>query len=136
MPPAASASTKPEVAAAYPLIGINRRIVYYAHFKYRNNPYLRENRPDPVVLMNPVDAKDRSLADGEWIKLTSLFGEAKFLLNVSERVMTGVLWVDGGWGDPWAYEDSNLNALVDGTELDPVSQSPSLHSFFVEASKA
>lgn len=136
VPPAASASTKPEVAAAYPLIGINRRIVYYAHFKYRNNPYLRENRPDPVVLMNPVDAKDRSLADGEWIKLTSLFGEAKFLLNVSERVMAGVLWVDGGWGDPWAYEDSNLNALVDGTELDPVSQSPSLHSFFVEASKA
>lgn len=136
VPPAASKSAHPDVAEQYPLVGINRRVVYYAHFKYRNNPYLREVRPDPVVLMNPADAEARSLADGSWIKLTSPFGEAKFLLQVSERVTAGVLWVDGGWGDPWDYEDSNLNVLVDGTDLDPVSQSPSLHSFLVEASKA
>ena len=33
----------PEVAASYPLVGINRRRALFVHFKYRNNPYLRES---------------------------------------------------------------------------------------------
>ena len=136
VPPAGDAATHPDIAAKYPLVGINRRVVEYAHFKYRNNPYLRERRPEAGVLMNPADAQARSLKDGDRVLLTSPFGQAKYRLHISERVKAGVLWVDGGWGNPWDDPESNLNALVSGTDLDPVSQSPSLHSFFVEASKA
>lgn len=134
--PSGSPIAHPEIAVDYPLIAVNRRVVQYAHFKYRNNPYLREQRPEPKVLVNPQDAAARSLVDGTWVTLTSPYGESKFVLQISERTMPGVVWVDGGWGSPWDRPESNLNRLMSGTDLDPVSQSPALHSFLVDIVQA
>lgn len=126
----------PELGAQYPLIGTNRRTVNYVHFKYRNNPYLLENHPEPELSLNPADAESRNLKDGDAVKAISHRGEAGFILRVSERVMPGVAWVDGGWGNPWDKPNSNMNALVDNVTRDPISQSPDISSFLLEVVKA
>ena len=126
----------PELAEQYPLIGTNRRTVHYVHYKYRNNPYLRENHPEPELSLNPADAAERNLKDGDAVKAVSHRGEARFTLRVSERVMPGVAWVDGGWGNPWDEPGSNMNALVDNVTRDPISQSPDISSFLMDVVKA
>lgn len=126
----------PERAKEYPLIGTNRRTVHYVHFKFRNNPFLRENHPVPELTLNPIDAKARDLSDGDAVKAVSHLGEATFTLRVSERVMPGIAWVDGGWGNPWDEPGSNMNALVDNVERDPISQSPDIASFLMDVTKA
>ena len=126
----------PEIAADYPLIGTNRRTVTYVHSKFRNNPYLRENHPEPELTLNPTDAEARNLKDGDAVKATSPRGEAEFTLRVSERVMPGVAWVDGGWGNPYDKPESCMNVLVDNVLRDPISQSPDLSSFLIEVEKA
>lgn len=126
----------PELAKDYPLVGTNRRTVHFVHYKYRNNPYLLENHPEPELSLSPVDAKARGLADGDRVKALSHRGEALFTLRISERVMPGVAWVDGGWGNPWDAPESNMNALVDNVARDPISQSPDISSFLLEVVKA
>ncbi|MEG0756853.1 MAG: molybdopterin-dependent oxidoreductase [Raoultibacter sp.] len=126
----------PEIAAKFPLVGINRRTSLFVHFKYRNNPYLRELHSEPEITLNSIDAKARKLSDGEQVSVSSPTGTLSLKLRVSERVKPGVALLDGGWGNPWDYPDSNMNQLVNGKEVDPISQSPDLNSFLIEVSKA
>lgn len=126
----------PELAEKYPLVGTNRRTVHFVHYKYRNNPWLLENHPEPELSLSPADAAERGLADGDTVRAFSHRGEAYFTLRISERVKPGVAWVDGGWGNPWDKPESNMNALVDNVARDPISQSPDISSFLLEVERA
>lgn len=125
----------PEVAKSYPLVGINRRNPVFVHTKYHNNVYMREIHPIPLVYLNPIDATERGLADGDEVKVSTPLGESRFTLSVSERVMPGSAWVDGCWGDPDEHEGSEMNRLLDITQRDPITQSPNIESFLMEVNK-
>lgn len=125
----------PDVAAEYPLTGINRRNAVFVHTKYHNNPYLREEHPEPLVYLNPVDAEVRGLKDGDAVKVSTPLGASSFTLSVSERVMPATAWVDGCWGDPDECEGSEMNRLLDIAQRDPITQSPNIESFLMEVSK-
>lgn len=124
----------PEVAADYPLTGINRRSVQYVHSKYRSNVYMREQHPEPEVTLNPVDATERGIVEGDRVTVSSPMGSSTFTLRVSERVMPSTAWVDGCWGNPGEAVGSEMNRLVDGSNLDEISQSPNIMSFLMEVS--
>lgn len=135
VPCAGTPDGSPEVAEKFPLTGINRRNVHFVHSKYRGNVYVREHHQEPEVTLNPVDAQARGLADGDQATVSTPLGSSKFTLRVSERVMPTTAWVDGCWGNPDEAEGSEMNRLIDGTQLDEISQSPNIMSFLIEVGK-
>jgi anaerobic selenocysteine-containing dehydrogenase len=131
----AEAGANSPIARVYPLVGVNRRSVTYVHFKYRNNPYLRDLEPEPFVRLNPKDASARGIASGDCAVISSPRGEIRMKALVTERTQPGIAWIDGGWGNAWDKSDANLNVLVDDVQRDPISQSAAISSFRCQVRK-
>lgn len=126
---------KDRTVAQFPLVAINRRMTEFVHSKYRNNPYTRELHPDPEVTLNTADAAARGITAGAWVTVSNNLAKTYFVARISERIMPGTVWIDGCFGDTWSYPQSNMNALIDMRECDPITQCPDLLSFRVEVTK-
>ncbi len=103
----------------YPLVFISGRIVEYegGGEETRSNKWLAELQPYMYVEINPADANDRGIRDGDWVWLdgpgrdTNNPGPAvpshiKVKAMVTPRVGRGVIWTPfhfGGW-----YEGQDL----------------------------
>lgn len=47
---------------------------------------------EDLLEMHPVDANDRGLNDGDWVKLTSRSGDTTLHLKITDRVATGIVY--------------------------------------------
>jgi formate dehydrogenase major subunit len=87
----------------YPLIFISGRLVEYegGGEETRSNIWLAELQQDMFVEINPADANDRNLRDGQWVWLEGPEGgRIKVMAMVTPRVGRGVIWTPfhfGGW---------------------------------------
>ena len=133
--PAESPVSTPEVAKKYPLIAVNRRPPSYVHYNFRNLPSLRKIEPEPLVRLHPEDAKAREIADGARVKISSPRGEIRMKAHITDQTKPGVAWIDGGWGNPWDFEDANFNVLADNQHVDPTAQCASIASFLCEVAR-
>ena len=62
----------PEIAKDYPLVLTSgARSKNYTHSQGRLLATLRRREPDPRVQINPADAAERGIDDGEWVELSS-----------------------------------------------------------------
>jgi formate dehydrogenase major subunit len=87
----------------YPLIFISGRLVEYegGGEETRSNPWLAELQQNMFVEINPADANDRNLRDGQWVWVEGPEGgRIKVMAMVTPRVGRGVIWTPfhfGGW---------------------------------------
>ena len=87
----------------YPLAFISGRLVEYegGGEETRSNPWLAELQQNMFVEINPADANDRSIRDGQWVWLEGAEGSRiKVMAMVTNRVGRGVVWTPfhfGGW---------------------------------------
>jgi len=87
----------------FPLVHTSGRLVEYegGGEETRSNPWLAELQQDMFVEINPKDANDRGLKDGQWIWLHSPEGsKIKVKAMVTQRVAAGVVFTPfhfGGW---------------------------------------
>ena len=101
MEPAFSPHKDPELAAKYPFILTTGARNYASfHAEHRQIPVLRELHPDPLIEINPEDAAELGVANGQWVEIKNDFGRAKFKANVSPIVKKGVVQADHGWWFP------------------------------------
>jgi formate dehydrogenase major subunit len=90
-------------SAKYPLAFISGRLVEYegGGEETRSNPWLAELQQNMFVEINPADANDRSIRDGQWVWLEGAEGSRiKVMAMVTNRVGRGVVWTPfhfGGW---------------------------------------
>ena len=95
----------------YPLVHTSGRLVEYegGGEETRSNPWLAELQQDMFVEINPKDANDRGLKDGQWVWLNSPEGsKIKIKTMVTQRVAPGVVFTPfhfGGW-----FEGQDLEA--------------------------
>ncbi|NVO00263.1 MAG: molybdopterin oxidoreductase family protein [Geobacteraceae bacterium] len=73
---------------------------------------LRAKQEKMYLLMNPYDAADRNLVDGEMVTAWNSLGEVPFFLKVSEGVQRGVAVAEGVWWLEFAPGERSVNALV------------------------
>jgi len=92
------------------------RTLAYIHSQYRNIPQLREIVPEPLVEINPSDAKPRGIKSGDMVKITSPRGEMKLKADVTDTILPGMVSVPHQWPG-----EANVNLLVDDQGLDPIS---------------
>jgi formate dehydrogenase major subunit len=87
----------------YPLAFTSGRLTEYegGGEETRSNPWLAELQQDMFVEINPADANDRGIRDGQWVWLEGPEGgRIKIKAMVTPRVGRGVVWTPfhfGGW---------------------------------------
>ena len=97
-------------SAEYPLKLINgTRKPYITHSKTRrDSPFLFEIEDYSTMDMNPLDAKQRGLKDGDYVLVTSAFGgPVSARVNCSLIVPPGTIGMQYGWNG-----DQNTQVLI------------------------
>jgi len=91
------------IAKQFPLINTSGRLVEYegGGEETRSNKWLAELQQDSFIEINPADASDRGIKDGQWVWVTGAEGaKAKVKALVTERVGKGTTWMPfhfAGW---------------------------------------
>lgn len=103
----------PEIKEEYPLVlTTGARVTAFFHSEGRQIPYLRELNPDPLLEINPVTAQERNIADGQWVRVWNMFGEALMKAKVTEAVDEKTVHGQHGW---WFPEESGDEPNLYGT---------------------
>ncbi len=82
-----------------------------------------------MVDMNPRDAKDRGIAQEDWVSLATPRGSIRVRANLTEMVAPGV--VNMYHDDP----EASVNLLIEPDYLDPISGYPGFKSLLCEVKR-
>lgn len=128
--PVESPISTPDLAKEFPLIlNTGSRVPMYTHSKFRELPWLNQFMPEPIVRVNPKDAAERGIKDGDPVVLSSPHGEVKMKAKVTNIVMPGVIDVFHGWAK------ANVNEIV-ARHFDPISGFPAFKEGLCQVKKA
>ena len=107
------------------------------HSTYHNVPWLREVQPDEL-LMNPIDARSRSLATGDMVEVFNDRGRVRLPVHVTPRILPGVVaFPQGGWYTPAADGTDtgpSINTLT-SLKKSPLAKANPQHTNLVEVKK-
>ncbi|MBK6740452.1 MAG: molybdopterin-dependent oxidoreductase [Haliea sp.] len=141
--PGLEADFERELAAGGALKLINKRERYSHNSWTHNHPDFVKGRHDRNLLnMSTSDARERTLADGQWVRLSNSQGEIRVQLAVTDDMMPGAVALCHGWGHQHMERlsvasltaGSNVNILArDGLDsLEPISGMSQLNGILVE----
>ncbi len=65
---------------------------------YRDETWIRKNTQENSLRMNPGDAAEQGLRDGDQARLTTRGGEGSVPVSLSEDVSPGCVFLSHGWG--------------------------------------
>jgi len=88
-------------ADEYPLVFVQKHSRWRIHSQFESLPWLREHDPEPRLDLNPADAADRGIEDGDLVRAFNDRGEMVLRANVSEGIQPGLVNTDQGW---WARD--------------------------------
>jgi len=94
----------------------------------------------PCLLLNPVDAANRDIKDGQQVKIASAVAVLEAPVRVTEDVARGAVCYPHGWGHRggWqranATEGVNINLLYDAHDIEAISGSSLLDGLRVTVS--
>jgi anaerobic selenocysteine-containing dehydrogenase len=109
----------PERAKDYPFIlGTGTRLPMFIHSRTFRLPWTRSLRPDPAADLNPADAVRLGIVQGDDIELSTPTGSIRVKANVTELAYPGVVHMYH------AYPEADVNSLIEGDYLDPISGFP------------
>jgi anaerobic selenocysteine-containing dehydrogenase len=129
--PPESPLSRPDLAESYPLVLTSgARVLAYTHSQFRNIAQLHRIMPEPLVDINPADAKPRGIKSGDAVTVSSPRGSIKMKANVTDTILAGVVSTPHHWPG-----EANVNSLIDDKNLDPISGFPPFKSQLCQVSK-
>lgn len=141
-PPLSPVST-PELFEEYPFnMTTGRRIPVYFHSEHRQLPWCRELWPVPRCEINPDDAAQLGIEQGDWIWIESKWGKIRQTADLFYGVKPGVINCEHQWWFPECksaskgFELCNINCLVNKDAQDPICGSSQLRAYPVKVYKA
>ncbi|MEU9302747.1 molybdopterin oxidoreductase family protein [Streptomyces sp. NPDC048269] len=123
------------------LVLVGRRHLRSNNSWLHNVPALTGGSNRCTLQIHPEDADRLGLADGGRARITADGGSLEVPVEVTDTVRTGVVSLPHGWGHDRggarlsvasATPGVNVNQLLDGTRLDPLSGTAVLNGFPVE----
>ena len=102
-----------ELFEKYPLVLLTPK----NHTRFLNSSYSKhhgEREGGPFFEMDPADADERGIAEGELVRIWNDRGELQLPAKISERLRPGVAAIPWGW---WG-KAANANALTNDTLTD------------------
>lgn len=117
--PELSPQSTPEVAADYPFIlNTGSRLPMFVHSRTFRLPWTRSLRPEAAVDLNPADGALLGVAQGDWVEVYTPAGSIQVRANLTELAQPGVVHMYHG------YPEADVNSLLPGDYLDPISGFP------------
>jgi anaerobic selenocysteine-containing dehydrogenase len=115
----------------YPLILISgSRLPYITHSKWREDaPWLLELQQEPLLTINPDDAKQRGIEKGNMVVLKTRCGEMRVKAKPTKIVPRGIVAMMHGW------KKANVNELIP-RKFDPISGFPPYKEVVCAVTKA
>lgn len=95
----------------YPLICNSERPRFRVHSQWFSTPILRELDPEPIVKMNPADAVDRNLLDGQYVEVYNDLGHVVVRLEFSDAIRPGMVVYPKGW-QMSQHKDGSWSELI------------------------
>lgn len=80
-----------DVEKAHPLMAFDFRLneLWNSGYSYWNNPSASNRTRDAFAVIHPEDAQARGIAVGDWVKVSSVYGEMVAIAEVSRNVLKG-----------------------------------------------
>lgn len=125
------------------LVLVGRRHLRSNNSWLHNVPALNGGSNRCTLQIHPADAARLGLDDGVTARITADGGELEVPVEITDAVRTGVVSLPHGWGHDRpgtrmsvasARPGVNVNQLLDGSRLDPLSGTAVLNGFPVEVS--
>lgn len=141
VPPAEDEITRQKgLSQNFPLVLSSAKNGYYCHSQHRGLASLRKRAPEPIAEIGQGLARDRGIHEGDWIRISTRNGEARFVARILPNLADDVVVAEFGWWqacpeldrDAFAVrgpESSNANSLISADAIDPVSGSIPHRSF-------
>lgn len=102
---------------------------YHTGTMTRNSPTLHAQMPEGFVEINPQDAAEKGIADGDEVSVASRRGEITAKAMITERVLPGMVFL------PFHFAESSANVLTNPA-LDPICKIPEYKVCAVRVKKA
>ena len=106
------AETAPELARRYPLAMISPPARNFLNSSFVNVDSLRRAEGEPALLLHPLDAAERGIADGQRVRCFNDRGEALARCHVSDDTRQGLVVVFGVWWRKLSPDGRNVNELT------------------------
>jgi anaerobic selenocysteine-containing dehydrogenase len=108
-----------ELAREYPFVlCTGARLPMFIHSRLFRLPWVRSLRPDAAADLNPADAAALGIVQGDRIELASPTGSIEVKANLSQMIRPGDVHMFHG------YPEADVNTLLEGDYLDPISGFP------------
>ena len=124
-------------ASPYPLQAIGHHTLHRVHSTHDNNDWLEEAFPQRVFI-NPLDAAERGIADGDEVKVFNARGALAVKCRVTPRIMPGVVDIpQGAWWAPGADGvdyGGNVNVLT-SSRWTPFAFGTTQHTIMVQVER-
>ena len=107
----------------YPLLlTAGGRLPYHFHSRYQNCSVKKLFHDKPIAQINPADAKELRLREGDAVELSTSHGAIKLYANLTNAVKKGAVFV---YQD---YLNADVNSIIGCDYLDPISGFPGYRS--------
>jgi anaerobic selenocysteine-containing dehydrogenase len=133
----------PELCAEYPyILTTGRRIPVYFHNEHRQLPWCREQWPVPRVEINPEDAAELGIEQGDWVWIESKWGKIRQCADLYYGINKGVVNCEHQWwlpefkGVTKGFDLVNVNCLTDRTAQCPIGGATNVRAYPVRLYKA
>lgn len=95
----------------YPLIMWSHRDKFKVHSTFAVNPILNEIEPEPTIELNPLDAQERGIADGDKVRIFNDRGEVTMKAYLDASIRPGCVWTEHVWLQE-QYESGHMMELT------------------------
>ena len=133
----------PEYVTEYPFImTTGRRIPVYFHSEHRQLPWCREQWPVPRVEINPADAAELGIEQGDWVWIETPRHKIRQVADLYYGIRPGTINCEHQWWMPEFHgatkglELVNVNTLVNKDLRDPICGSSYARAYNVNIYKA
>lgn len=131
VPPYEGPTSKPELAARFPLAMISPPARNFLNSSFVNVQSLRDTEGEPTLEIHPADAAARGIADGTRVRVFNERGQLDLLARVSDRARPGVVVALSIWWKKLAADGKNVNELTH-QQLTDIGRGPSFYDCLVE----
>jgi anaerobic selenocysteine-containing dehydrogenase len=135
VPLSESADGSPELFAKYPLRLITPAAHHYLNSSFADMPTMIRKQQRPYLELNEMDARERGIANGDWVRAYNDRGEAYFVAEIRDSVAAGVACHLSLWWNKYSPLGWNCNALTSDAEAD-MGNGATFHTNLVQVEPA
>jgi molybdopterin-containing oxidoreductase family molybdopterin binding subunit len=101
------------LAKKYPLVCLQAKTKFRVHSQYFNIPWLREIDPYPFVEMNPADAQNRGVGNGDIVDVFNDRGKVRLKAKLNDALRPGAINISKGWSRKQTIQGSLQELIFD-----------------------